>query len=70
MNDQVNNDITTLQIQLSFQEDSLQSLNDVVIRQQQELDRLRDTVRLLKKNIEELRGVSGESSSNERPPHY
>lgn len=64
-----------LQTQLAFQEDLLQALNEVITRQQSQIDTLQ---REILSNRDKLTHVlenlpnSGEGSSNleERPPHY
>lgn len=60
--------VVDLQSQLAFQEDTIQALNDVVIRQQQQLDRFKEVLDGHKSQIEQL-SAEGEVS-NERPPHY
>ena len=64
-----------LQTQLAFQEDLLQALNDVVTKQQSQIDALQ---RELLSNRDKLTHVlenlpapgEGGSNDNERPPHY
>ncbi|MFT7128395.1 MAG: SlyX protein [Gammaproteobacteria bacterium] len=60
--------VVDLQSQLAFQEDTIQALNDVVIRQQQQLDSFKEMLDGHKSQIEQL-SAEGEVS-NERPPHY
>lgn len=63
-----------LESKFSFQEDLLLELNQVVIRQQNQLDEMVREMSGLKQQIEEVavRGLSSEESTqqNEQPPHY
>jgi len=68
----MNNDrIIELEIKAVYQEDLLQALNQIVAGQQQQIDRLENTVKLLH---ERLLSLSAERSSSdnaiEKPPHY
>ena len=66
--------LVELQSQLAFQEDTLQTLNDIVTRQQDELDALRARYAQLEQQFEGvLEGVEqlqGQAQPQERPPHY
>lgn len=63
--------IMELEIRAAYQDDLLQTLNDIVTRQQQQIDRLEVTCRLLN---EKIKSLSSETSSSETaqevPPHY
>lgn len=63
-----------LESKFSFQEDLLLELNQVVIRQQKQLDEMAREMGALKQQLEEVavRGPAGEESAqqNEKPPHY
>ena len=63
--------IIELEIKFAHQEDLLQELNKVVGLQQQQIDRLEATCRLLNDRIKSLStvGDSGEVI-DEVPPHY
>jgi SlyX protein len=63
--------IIELEIKAAYQEDLLQALNNIVGRQQQQIDRLEATCRLLNERIKSLsvEGGSGETI-DEVPPHY
>jgi SlyX protein len=68
MND---NRITELEIRFSHQDDFLRQLNEVVVDQQQKIDRLEKEILDLKRNINQESGVDGgRSLSDEKPPHY
>jgi SlyX protein len=63
--------IIDLEIKAAYQEDLLQALNNIVGRQQQQIDRLEATCRLLNERIKSL-SVEGGGGENidEVPPHY
>lgn len=61
-----------LESRLAFQDDTIESLNDAVIRQQQQIERLEIISNTL---AERLRGLSDTAGSDqgpehEVPPHY
>ena len=60
-----------LEIKTAYQEDLLQALNKIVGNQQQQIDRLEATCRLLNERIKSLSTESGSGeSTDEVPPHY
>ncbi|MDP1665742.1 MAG: SlyX family protein [Methylobacter sp.] len=63
--------IIELEIKIAYQEDLLQALNKIVGQQQQQIDRLEATCRMLNERIKSLsvEGSGGESVE-EVPPHY
>jgi SlyX protein len=63
--------IIELEIKAAYQEDLLQELNKIVGQQQQQIDRLKETCRLLNERINSL-SIEGGSGENidEVPPHY
>ena len=63
--------IIELEIKAVYQEDLLQELNKIVSQQQQQIERLEATCRLLNERIKSLsvEGGSGETI-DEVPPHY
>lgn len=71
--EQANNNeqrITDLEIKASFTEDLLDQLNQVIIRQQQQIDMLsRELVQLRQQAPEEGGGVF-RSLRDDLPPHY
>jgi SlyX protein len=59
-----------LQSQLAFQEDTLQALNDVVTRQQQQIANLHELCTQQKDQLENLIGEQEGEIEEPRPPHY
>jgi len=56
---------------LAFQEDSLDTINMTVVRQQSKIDLLQREILRLKEMLEELRGAQGDAGDSiELPPHY
>ena len=66
----MHDDIVAIQTQLSFQEDSLQALNDVVTRHQKEIDTLKNMLHLLQENVDAVAKTQGGTEDNAPPPHY
>ena len=68
----MNNDrLTDLEIKLAFQEDLVDSLNQVVTAQQRELELLQGQVRLLYQQLKSLQPSDIASVADEAPPpHY
>ena len=63
--------IIELEIKTAYQEDLLQELNKIVGQQQQQIDRLETTCRLLNDRITSLSTVGGSGEAiDEVPPHY
>jgi SlyX protein len=62
--------LVELQTQLAFQEDTLQALDAVVTRQQQQLDRLSELTGHLQRQFADLLGELEQQSPQQRPPHY
>ena len=66
-------DVEELQIRLSFQEDSLQSLNDVIAHQDATISNLQEQLRFFSNTIKVLESAAPQSpgeSLNEKPPNY
>lgn len=71
----VNDRIDELESRLAFQDDTVHSLNEVVARQQREIDQLQlqlgKMASLLRSIRDEIGSASGGGSLiDERPPHY
>jgi len=61
--------INELEIKSSFQDDLLNTLNDIVSRQEIEIQKLWDANRLLKRSINEVK-TDNSNGDIEQPPHY
>lgn len=70
MNDRTDHRITQLEIKLSYTEDLLDMLNDLVVKQQDQIDLLlRELVQLRRQATDE--GMpSPRTLRDELPPHY
>ncbi len=70
-NEDEQNRITALESQMMHLEHHLDQLNDVILKQQEELDAVQKKISHLEANFEHL-GESPEerTPSEERPPHY
>ena len=63
--------ITELESRLAFQDDTIQKLNDVVVKQQQQIDQLFVQMSELKEQIQSLVPVLIANEAQETPPpHY
>ncbi|WP_150305506.1 SlyX family protein [Pseudomonas saliphila] len=71
MNTQVEDRIDDLEAKMAFQDDTIQALNDMVGKQQLELDTLHRAVELLARRQADLAAtMPGETDDDEPPPHY
>lgn len=60
-----------IEIKLTRQEDLVDTLNQLVYRQQTKIDELETLCAALAKRIKELEAATAENmSANEKPPHY
>ena len=65
--------VQELQIRLSFQEDSLQSLNEVIAKQDETIRQLQEQLRYFAKKVKTVESSVSQPGMNvgdERPPHY
>lgn len=66
--------LVDIETQLAFQEDTLLALNQVLCRQQEQIELLERSYRQLLSRVEDLRGLGkdkeGSGVAEERPPHY
>lgn len=62
--------LTDLEIKISYQEDLLDQLNQVVVRHQQEIELLLREVRQLRHQMPDAGTQPNSAASDEVPPHY
>ncbi len=67
--------IITIEMKLAYQEDTISQLNDVIYRQQNQIDALERLTQRLINRVHELSAtatssVAEFSAADERPPHY
>ena len=62
--------VIELESRLAFQDDTIAALNDVLVEQRRELDRLRLQVQALASRQAEMAGQLGISEDEAPPPHY
>ena len=63
--------LTDIEIKLAFQEDTVKELNDVICRQQDQIDRLNMAYEQLLSRVKELSDrVPDAAAADEKPPHY
>ncbi|HCJ28321.1 MAG TPA: hypothetical protein DHV63_03265 [Pseudomonas sp.] len=62
--------ITDLEARLAFQDDTIQTLNDVLIAQQRTVERLQAQLGLLARRQEDLQSRMGGEEDEAPPPHY
>jgi len=62
--------LTDLEVQASYAEDLLDRLNDVVVRQQAQIDRLQRDLAALREQAPSADSAPLRSLRDELPPHY
>jgi SlyX protein len=62
--------VTELESRLAFQDDTIQALNDVLVTQRRELDRLQLQMAALLKRQEEMGNQFEMFGEDTPPPHY
>jgi SlyX protein len=62
--------VNDLESRLAFQDDTIQSLNDVLVEQQRVVERLRLQMAALLRRQEEMSGQFESSEEEAPPPHY
>ena len=67
--------IVTIETKLAYQEDTIAQLNDVICRQQNQIDALENLTQQLLGRVRDLSEAAIQSggtfsASDERPPHY
>lgn len=60
-----------LETRLAYQDDAIQALNEVICRQQKQIEQLDATCRLLVERLKTLwAAAQSVDGSDEKPPHY
>lgn len=62
--------LTELETKLAFAEDLLETLNQTVVRQQDQIDSLQQQLRLLNERLKDSRPDETRAPRDEIPPHY
>lgn len=62
--------VNDLESQLAFQDDTIQSLNDILVTQQRVVERLQLQMTALLRRQEEMAGQFESSEEEAPPPHY
>ncbi len=70
MNEDIERRLTELEIKASYAEDTLDRLNEVIVRQQAQIDRLLREVALLRERAPAEEAPVFRSLRDELPPHY
>lgn len=62
--------VIELESRLAFQDDTIATLNDVVVEQQKTIERLQQQVAVLARRQVEMAGQFGIAEDEAPPPHY
>jgi SlyX protein len=62
--------LTEIETKLAFAEDLLETLNQTVVRQQDQIDSLQQQLRLLNERLKDSRPDETRTPRDEIPPHY
>lgn len=62
--------VVELESRLAFQDDTIATLNDVVVEQQRAIERLQMQIAVLARRQEEMAGQFGIAEDEAPPPHY
>ncbi len=66
----MNEEIVAIETKLAYLEDVVGTLNNLLIEQQKQIDRLESGRKELERQLEELVDSGGEAMPHQRPPHY
>lgn len=66
----LDNRVVELETRLAFQDDTIQALNDVVVTQQRQMERLQAQMAALIKRQEEMAPPDDGFGEDSPPPHY
>ena len=69
MNDALSGRIDALEMRLTFQDETIETLNQTITEQWKQIDALTRQLAGLKERLQDAESSAG-SSVNERPPHY
>ncbi len=66
------NRLIEIETKLAYQEDVMEQLNKVLVDQQNQIDRLQDTCRVMVERVKDFMEAGGaaDKSLGDRPPHY
>lgn len=65
------NRLVEIEIKIARQEDLVETLNQMVYRQQKKIDELEALCSALARHVKDMRDAAAESMpANEKPPHY
>ncbi|WP_455365515.1 SlyX family protein [Kaarinaea lacus] len=63
--------LTEIESRVAFQDDAIQQLNDVIVRQQRDIDQLTEELKVLKQQLQTLApSLVVEQAQETPPPHY
>lgn len=62
--------IVEIETKLAYLEDTVHTLNDVVTRQQHDIERLTARCERLETELRENQSKTGAGNADEKPPHY
>jgi len=62
--------LTDLEIKAGFTEDTLEEINRTLYRQQQEIDQLRQELKILRQQVQASIPAEPRNLADEIPPHY
>lgn len=66
----INEKINELEMKVIFQDDLLNTLNDIITRQDKEIMKLWDANRLMKQSMQDIKSGSKDEAVDTPPPHY
>jgi len=62
--------LTDLEIKAGYTEDTLEEINRTLYRQQQEIDQLRQELKILRQQVQTSMPAEPRNLADEIPPHY
>lgn len=70
MSDNLESQIEDLQVKFSFQEETIEALNEVILRQQRSIEHLTNQMTMLRSRLDSMSSNDVNPQDNEPPPHY